>query len=230
MPKTAKNPNWRTHLFERGAQAPFKCPVDGCTKNYNNLNSLQKHTRIKHQCYVGRPKELEMTPEERNKLHNERRKAVRDRLRAKRRDLYTIDDAKSTLGMHVSKLKNQIVKCDVSDIEEAGVGVCACETLFKNDIVTFYSGEKIASVPKDASRTMQYNKTGVFMKGCNKPKIREGLAAFINKEDRTKKKYANCEFVAINGDIFVEIKKKLRKARNCLPHIVRDIDYKMGLK
>ena len=130
----------------------------------------------------------------------------------KRMELYTINDVKSTRSIHTnSKEKDRrIVIYGVSDIKEAEMGICACEYLYKNDIVTFYSGKKKATAGKDTSRTIQYNRSGLYIEGLEVPKVGQGLAAFVNKEDRKKRKYANCELIAIDGTIFLEMTRGVK--------------------
>ena len=76
-------------------------------------------------------------------------------------ELYTVDDASSNLGTYMppSLIKDHFLKVGVSTIQDAGKGVFARETLFRNDIVTFLSGEIVKKAPADVREARPKSET-----------------------------------------------------------------------
>lgn len=141
---------------------------------------------------------------------------------------FTEEDAEER-GAH--QCKNALVEYRESTIPGAGNGVFACVNLYKNDIVTWYTGKWVPDNSKNEGYTIRLN-SGGYMKGITKPKKGKGLGSFINREERRMhRKLKNCDFLEKgypDHNLYVVVTKKIRAGEELLT--TYDRNYKINKK
>ncbi|KAF1313887.1 hypothetical protein FI667_g8957, partial [Globisporangium splendens] len=179
----------------------YVCPQEGCSIAYDKLNSLRQHCKRHHGATVTL-RAQKTCIEEKRRRQREYTARYREKKNAARRPVkkhysYTgVDDANEH---GVFGCRSPLLAYRQSNIEGAGNGVFALQDFQPGDIVTWYSGEKTASIPDDPSYAIDV-RSG-FLDGIRSPKQGEGLASFVNREERTKPKCRkNCTIIKCPGE------------------------------
>ncbi|KAF1313670.1 hypothetical protein FI667_g17125, partial [Globisporangium splendens] len=192
----------------------YVCPQEGCSIAYDKLNSLRQHCK-RHQSTTVTLRAQKTSIEEKRRRQREYTARYREKKKAVRRPVkkhysYTgVDDA----NKHgVFGCRSPLLAYRQSDIEGAGNGVFALQDFQPGDIVTWYSGEKTALIPDDPPYAIDV-RSG-FFDGIRSPKQGEGLASFVNREERTKPKCRkNCTIVKCPGEkhsLYLEVTKPIK--------------------
>ena len=196
----------------------FRCPEPNCSKAYKIHDSLTRHAKRRHSIIISKTSRVPRQLQTYNNLKRFREKnGVRRsaRLLNRKKQLRPLFDEEDADKRGIFECAQPILEYRQSKIPNAGNGIFALEQLYKGDIVTWYSGTHVTTRTTDALYTIKT--PDGFIEGIRAPEKSQGMASFINREDRkTRGARKNCEFVLYfeNGEtprVYIEILKNILK-------------------
>lgn len=193
----------------------FKCPL--CPEWTENFAAMQQHCDV-HNVLVEQVDRL------RYKDYSARRcmknKIKREYLKQKMaRESFGYKDAKKNGNHSTTKKQDQLVEVRQSTIEDAGLGIFACQDLQPGDVVTKYHGKWRKNPDKLTNLESSYSidlEDGVLV-GISEPVEGKGLASFVNRGGSTGARN-NCMLLQgpLKRDVYLHIKKRVRAGAELL--------------
>ncbi|KAH9135183.1 hypothetical protein AeRB84_019289 [Aphanomyces euteiches] len=200
-------------LLVRGEDNLYKCLK--CGHKLEEYDAMRMHYKRSHGLKVERKRKK--TEEEKNEnarlrkvRFNERKSAARAlEALSKHRPLFSFADAqlRGTYGADNPNLTSM-----ESSIPTAGYGVFAAVDLREGDVVTSYDGYIVYDMPADPTYVLSIDigKKPAWIDGLSTRQLGKGLGSFVNREDRTKKVFKNCEYLQHGKKMFIRVTKTIK--------------------